>query len=135
VRSLLSRDEAPRPTRSNGRVQRGLLDGFGAPVIHGYEWTHPAWRTVACGCCARELRASTSLIRHRKCRYGGRCSMFGHLDTCCGALAAQGETIADELCDGCLVELFGDVQVLWPGEGWQTVRARKASPLALAGAR
>jgi hypothetical protein len=116
-------------------VQRDRVDAFGAPAIHGYEWTHPAWRTVRCGCCRRDLTSSTSLIRHRACRYGGRCSMFGHLDTCCGTLVAQGETIADELCDACLVERFGDVQVLWPGEGWQTVRARKAARPAPAAAR
>jgi hypothetical protein len=61
--------------------------------------------------------------------------MFGHLDTCCGAMAAQGETIADELCDDCLVDEFGDLQVLWPGDGWQTVRARKTSSLAPAATR
>ena len=61
--------------------------------------------------------------------------MLGHLDTCCGAMAAQGETIADEFCDDCLIEQFGDVQVLWPGDGWQTVRGRKCSPFAPAGVR
>jgi hypothetical protein len=50
-------------------------------------------------------------------------------------MAAQGETIADELCDDCLVDEFGDLQVLWPGDGWQTVRARKTSPLAPAATR
>jgi hypothetical protein len=120
------------PARCNGGVQRDRVDAFGAPAIHGYEWTHPAWRTVRCGCCQRDLTSSTSLIRHRACRYGGRCSMFGHLDTCCGALSAQGETIADELCDNCLVDRFGDLQVLWPGDGWQAVRARKTSALTLA---
>ena len=43
--------------------------------------------------------------------------------------------LADEFCDDCLIEQFGDVQVLWPGDGWQTVRGRKCSPFAPAGVR
>jgi hypothetical protein len=45
-------------------------------------------------------------------------------------MAAQGETIADELCEECVVDEFGDLQVLWPGDGWHTVRTRKSSPIA-----